>query len=294
MAPPSRSIDGSLALASCLSGGYKFASVLQYVGVVYYGIILQWCILYFQVLKWKNGSKMWKSFPFWCAVLLTELSVITSECDAIARHLNPYTSITPPSFHLKDKLSEVNTVRVFSSIWCRSNSSSWSEEELKHCFHKVISSPLSAVILSNCPSKQSTSHRIYSAISHLNVLSRAKEGCMFNTAPVKSSIHDNSCDKLLKSHLVYAILLFYALINCSLHDFLEKFCETRETKHRVFHTTEFHMKASGVLDVHNNHVRVHNAHLNHLTHCVSNLIRVLFLLKGYIILGNRIVACSSV
>ena len=27
-APPSRSNDGSLALVSCLSGGYKFASVL--------------------------------------------------------------------------------------------------------------------------------------------------------------------------------------------------------------------------------------------------------------------------
>ena len=28
-APPSRSNDGSLALVNCLSGGYKFASVLQ-------------------------------------------------------------------------------------------------------------------------------------------------------------------------------------------------------------------------------------------------------------------------
>ena len=28
LAPPSRSNDGSLALVSCLSGGYKFASVL--------------------------------------------------------------------------------------------------------------------------------------------------------------------------------------------------------------------------------------------------------------------------
>ena len=27
--PPSRSIDGSLALVSCLSRGYKFASVLR-------------------------------------------------------------------------------------------------------------------------------------------------------------------------------------------------------------------------------------------------------------------------
>ena len=33
-APPSRSNDGSLALGSCLSGGYKFASVLQCVGLV--------------------------------------------------------------------------------------------------------------------------------------------------------------------------------------------------------------------------------------------------------------------
>ena len=32
--PPSRSNDGSLALVSCLSGGYKFASVLQCIGLV--------------------------------------------------------------------------------------------------------------------------------------------------------------------------------------------------------------------------------------------------------------------
>ena len=34
LAPPSRSNDGSLALVSCLSGGYKFASVLRCVGLV--------------------------------------------------------------------------------------------------------------------------------------------------------------------------------------------------------------------------------------------------------------------
>ena len=33
-APPSRSYDGSLALVSCLSGGYKFVSVLRCVGLV--------------------------------------------------------------------------------------------------------------------------------------------------------------------------------------------------------------------------------------------------------------------
>ena len=33
-APPSRSNDGSLALVSCLFGGYKFASVLRCVGLV--------------------------------------------------------------------------------------------------------------------------------------------------------------------------------------------------------------------------------------------------------------------
>ena len=32
--PSSRSNDGSLALVSCLSGGYKFASVLRCVGLV--------------------------------------------------------------------------------------------------------------------------------------------------------------------------------------------------------------------------------------------------------------------
>ena len=32
--PPSRSNDGSLALVSCLSGGYKFASVVRCVGLV--------------------------------------------------------------------------------------------------------------------------------------------------------------------------------------------------------------------------------------------------------------------
>ena len=31
---PSRSNDGSLALVSCLSGGYKFALVLRYIGLV--------------------------------------------------------------------------------------------------------------------------------------------------------------------------------------------------------------------------------------------------------------------
>ena len=34
MAPSSRSNDGLLALVSCLSGGYKFASVLRCVGLV--------------------------------------------------------------------------------------------------------------------------------------------------------------------------------------------------------------------------------------------------------------------
>ena len=34
--PFSRSKDGSLALVSCLSGGYKFASVLQCVGLVFF------------------------------------------------------------------------------------------------------------------------------------------------------------------------------------------------------------------------------------------------------------------
>ena len=33
-APSSRSNDGSLALVSCLLGGYKFASVLRCVGLV--------------------------------------------------------------------------------------------------------------------------------------------------------------------------------------------------------------------------------------------------------------------
>ena len=33
--PPSRSNDGSLALVSCLSGGYRFASVLRCVGLVF-------------------------------------------------------------------------------------------------------------------------------------------------------------------------------------------------------------------------------------------------------------------
>ena len=32
--PPSRSNDGSLALVSCLFGGYKFASVLRCVGLI--------------------------------------------------------------------------------------------------------------------------------------------------------------------------------------------------------------------------------------------------------------------
>ena len=35
--PPSRSNDGSLALVSCLSGGYTFASVLRCVGLVKIG-----------------------------------------------------------------------------------------------------------------------------------------------------------------------------------------------------------------------------------------------------------------
>ena len=34
MGPPSRSNDGSLALVSCLFGGYKFASVLRCIGLV--------------------------------------------------------------------------------------------------------------------------------------------------------------------------------------------------------------------------------------------------------------------
>ena len=34
LAPPSRSNNGSLALVSCFSGGYKFALVLRSVGVV--------------------------------------------------------------------------------------------------------------------------------------------------------------------------------------------------------------------------------------------------------------------
>ena len=36
LAPCSRSNDGSLALVSCLSGGYRFASVLRCLGVVVY------------------------------------------------------------------------------------------------------------------------------------------------------------------------------------------------------------------------------------------------------------------
>ena len=38
LGPLSRSNDGSLALVSCLFGGYKFASVLRCVGLVGYGI----------------------------------------------------------------------------------------------------------------------------------------------------------------------------------------------------------------------------------------------------------------
>ena len=34
LAPPSRSNNGSLALLSCLSDGYKFALILQCVGLV--------------------------------------------------------------------------------------------------------------------------------------------------------------------------------------------------------------------------------------------------------------------
>ena len=40
LVPPSRSNDGSLALVSCLFDGYKFASILQCVGLV--GICI-WC-----------------------------------------------------------------------------------------------------------------------------------------------------------------------------------------------------------------------------------------------------------
>ena len=47
-APPSRSNDGSLALVSCLSGGYKFASVLRCVGLV---IIVLQIIVYRHVLE---------------------------------------------------------------------------------------------------------------------------------------------------------------------------------------------------------------------------------------------------
>ena len=36
LATPSRSNDGSLALVSCFSGGYKFALVLRCVGLVLY------------------------------------------------------------------------------------------------------------------------------------------------------------------------------------------------------------------------------------------------------------------
>ena len=36
LGPPSRSNDGSLALVSCLSGGYKFALVQRCVGLVNY------------------------------------------------------------------------------------------------------------------------------------------------------------------------------------------------------------------------------------------------------------------
>ena len=36
LGPFSRSNDGSLALVSCLFGGYKFASVLRCIGLVYY------------------------------------------------------------------------------------------------------------------------------------------------------------------------------------------------------------------------------------------------------------------
>ena len=36
-APPSRSNDGSLALVSCLFGGYKFASVFRCIGLFIFG-----------------------------------------------------------------------------------------------------------------------------------------------------------------------------------------------------------------------------------------------------------------
>ena len=43
VAPPSRLNDGSLVLVSCLSGGYKFASVLRCVGVVN---VFNFCIFF--------------------------------------------------------------------------------------------------------------------------------------------------------------------------------------------------------------------------------------------------------
>ena len=39
-APYSRSNNGSLALVSCLSNGYKFASVFQCIGLVFWGFSL--------------------------------------------------------------------------------------------------------------------------------------------------------------------------------------------------------------------------------------------------------------
>ena len=67
MAPPSRSNDSSLALVSCLSRGYKFVSVLQYVGIVLVeinvkGFLLQ-CAentsIYGQNHKVANSERYW-------------------------------------------------------------------------------------------------------------------------------------------------------------------------------------------------------------------------------------------
>ena len=49
---PTRSNDGSLALVSCLFGGYKFASVLRCVGLVLYVHVFQ----YYKNLWWDFGS----------------------------------------------------------------------------------------------------------------------------------------------------------------------------------------------------------------------------------------------
>ena len=177
--------------------------------------------------------------------------------------------------------SVTDFIAILSKSWWNISFSSWTSSKVGDFYQEVIPRPSIASLLSNCPSKKTTSHHIYSAISHLEEWSRLIhiEGkCVFITAAIESKVHDNIFNGPLVSAVVYLDLAWLNCVVPSLHELCA--LSTYRTETQVIETP-----TPVVLDIHNRHLRVYNTLLSHLTHCASNLVRVLFLLKGHIILG---------